>query len=753
MESLEYDDPTEIGPYRLIARLGAGGMGRVYLARSAGGRTVAVKVVRAELAGDPDFRARFRREVAAAQAVDGAYTAPVVDADRDSATPWLATAYVLGPSLAEAVARYGPLPEDSVRTLGAVLAQALVSVHASGLVHRDLKPSNVLLAADGPRLIDFGIARALDAGGLTSTGVIVGSPGFMSPEQAAGRRTGTEGDVFSLGSVLVFAATGNGPFGNDSAASMLYRVVHEQPDLEGLPQSLADTLLAALAKDPAQRPAPAELARQLAPEGPQALLAAGWLPHQVASGIARHAAQVMEMETPAPHHANGRQGSPGNSATGAAPGADPGTVRLGTAGTATANGAAHSPTVVPQAPASPARRRLLFGALGVAGVAAVGGGTALALSSGKPGKHVTTTTSPSASGTAHPSPTPSTAPSRAAGVPPQPLWTFSGSSLQLGPVLIGGDRVYVFGDTSTALDPGTGRVLWTGPNFAPGNMFASAASLAAGYLIGRNAGTGALFGLDPATGGQAWNLASLDGYYFADLLATDATTAYLLATKSQNSFMVAVDLKSRTLRWAQPRNAAADYEVAGAVAAGYLVYTNDKGNVVVRGTGDGRQLWSKDFTGAYPGQPVYPLIEGSTLYVEGSTVLGFHLADGRQVFSAKAPQGDSYLLPLAAGGRLIVQDTDGGQVVALNGSTGAVAWQAPMKFGLLSTAAVAAGDNLFVGSDYANADGGGLYAFTQSGGHQLWNFQDGQAKDWYLSTDGTTVFAVHGDKVYALPRV
>src|ERR1700761_6779086 len=200
-EDLLPDDPREVGPYRLSGRLGAGGMGQVYLARSPGGRLVAVKVIRPELAAEPGFRARFAREVASARTVSGVYTAPVVDADADGPQPWLATAYVPGPSLAAAVAEHGPLPSGAVLSLGAGLAEGIAAVHAAGLVHRDLKPSNVLLADDGPRIIDFGISRALDAVSLTQTGMVLGSPGFLSPEQAEGRDTGTAGDIFSLGAV------------------------------------------------------------------------------------------------------------------------------------------------------------------------------------------------------------------------------------------------------------------------------------------------------------------------------------------------------------------------------------------------------------------------------------------------------------------------------------------------------------------------------------------------------------------------
>ncbi|MEU9283177.1 protein kinase [Streptomyces sp. NPDC048275] len=301
MQPLGVDEPTVVGPYRLLGRLGSGGMGRVYLGRSAGGRTVAVKIVHPHFALDEEFRARFRREVEAARRVGGAWTAPVLDADPEASVPWVATGYAAGPSLAAAVADGGPLPLPSVRVLGAGLAEALSAVHALGLVHRDVKPSNVLLTLDGPLLIDFGIARATDGtASLTSTGVSVGSPGYMSPEQILGQGVTGAADVFSLGAVLVYAATGESPFSGDSSAALLYKVVHEEPRLGSLEGGLRDLVSACLAKEPLGRPTPGEAAARLAPEGAARLVTAGWLPGALVEQVSRSAVQLLNLEATEP---------------------------------------------------------------------------------------------------------------------------------------------------------------------------------------------------------------------------------------------------------------------------------------------------------------------------------------------------------------------------------------------------------------------------------------------------------------------
>jgi Protein kinase domain len=296
MEPLSADDPGMIGEFRLHARLGAGGMGQVYLGFSPAGRAVAIKIVHPQLARDQEFLQRFGREVAAARAVSGMYTAPVVGSGLNDTPPWLATAYVPGPPLAAVVSRYGALPEPALWRLAAGLAEALRAVHAAGLVHRDLKPANVLLADDGPHVIDFGISRAFQGTQLTSAGMVVGTPGYMSPEQAEGAPSGTPSDVFSLGCVLAYSATASPPFGEGSAAAILYRVVRSEPDLSKVPASLRQLIEACLRKDPAQRPDLAQLTGMIAALGPATAMSLGsFWPDAVARVIATEQAS----QTPA----------------------------------------------------------------------------------------------------------------------------------------------------------------------------------------------------------------------------------------------------------------------------------------------------------------------------------------------------------------------------------------------------------------------------------------------------------------------
>ncbi|MCP2340720.1 WD40 repeat domain-containing serine/threonine protein kinase [Actinomadura rupiterrae] len=378
MEPLRPDDPRQVGPYRLDGRLGAGGMGEVFRGVSPGGRLVAVKLIRAEFATDPQFRSRFAREIEAARKVGGFHTAQVVDADPDAESPWMVTAFVPGPSLRQVVVRQGPLPPGEVRRAGAAIAEGLKAIHESGLVHRDLKPGNVIMSSDGPRIIDFGIARAADATSLTSAGVVVGTFSFMSPEQVCAEETGPPGDVFSLGCLLAYTATGRGPFDAPTIPAIVHRITDGEPTLDGLTDDLRDIVAACVAKDPAQRPTVPDLitrlttpqlpaatphAPQFAPDNPQAAPLGA---HAAAPG-AQAAALSPQAAAPGAHAA-----APGPQAAQGAPHGHGGQLGFpGQLGTVPGGGV---PAVTsPRGSGGPSRRALLIGGGAAAAVAVLGG--------------------------------------------------------------------------------------------------------------------------------------------------------------------------------------------------------------------------------------------------------------------------------------------------------------------------------------------------------------------------------------------
>jgi tRNA A-37 threonylcarbamoyl transferase component Bud32 len=420
MEPLAADDPERVAGYRLRGRLGAGGMGRVYLAFTDGGRAVALKVIRPEFGDDRDFRERFRLEVEAARRVHGLYTAQVLDADPAASPPWLVTAYVPGPSLAEAVRAHGPLPVSTALLLMGGVAEALAAIHAAGLVHRDLKPSNVLLSADGPRVIDFGIARAIEATKMTRTGIRVGTPSFMAPEQAEGDAVSPAIDVFALGSVIAFAVLGREPFGTGQEQVLLYRIVHMEPDLGGCPEPLRGLVARCLAKSPGERPSAGEIIAECRAHtaGQTIALARSWLPAAVSEGLARYAPPLALLPTAppsvpvgppgvapaaaaAPLGAPAAAGAAAPPALSSAPGPFAPAFPLGPAvspGPPAPPSPLASPAPYGWAPATPARpgrqRWVIPAFAGVAIVAAIGAGTAVALalhpgsaSSGGPGSN------------------------------------------------------------------------------------------------------------------------------------------------------------------------------------------------------------------------------------------------------------------------------------------------------------------------------------------------------------------------------
>lgn len=372
LEPLGPDDPHEVAGYRLVARIGEGGMGTVYLSRTRGNQPVALKVIRREYAQDPEFRRRFEQEARAARQVQGYHVVPVVDHDTSGPRPWLATAYVPGPALDGVLASYGPLPLSSVLQLVGCTAEALHAVHRAGVIHRDLKPSNVLIGPDGPWVIDFGIARAADATQLTRSGGFIGTPQFMSPEHANGQPLTPATDVFSLGLVAAVSATGRHPYGDAGAITVAAQIANTEirpPDLTGYPDPLRGLLERCLAADPRARPAPAELAGLCQELSGRPLREfAGWLPVPVAADVARRALAAERFPDPAagartvPPEGYGYgtgTGPPAGPGTGTGPPAGPG---AGTgAGAAAAPPAGHrtvppaGPPTAPPVPSGPPR--------------------------------------------------------------------------------------------------------------------------------------------------------------------------------------------------------------------------------------------------------------------------------------------------------------------------------------------------------------------------------------------------------------
>ncbi|MFE0807801.1 PQQ-binding-like beta-propeller repeat protein [Streptomyces sp. NPDC058848] len=766
MDALQADDPTELGAYRLLRRLGAGGMGRVYLARSPGGRTVAVKVVRPDLAADGDFRARFRHEVEIARAVSGRFTAPVVDADPDAPLPWLATSYVLGPDLTDVVAAHGALPERTVRALAAGLAAALQDIHAAGLVHRDLKPSNVLLAADGPRLIDFGIARAVDGSRMTQTGVVVGSPGYMSPEQATGKDVGTAGDVFSLGSVLAFAATGRGAFGDGAAshASLLYQVVHGEADLTGVPPSLLGLIRACLMKDPAQRPAPTEIVTALAGQGVDAALH-DWLPSAVASTIATHAAGILDLEAPdAPANVPPAQAAsafgPAPTMPAGTPPAGYGTPPGGTPVPSPGHGAPLPGTVRVGAGGAPApdrsRRRALglaFGAAAAVAVAGAGGGWLFASGDGASDEAAD---APGKGGAARPAGEDFTTPP--AGVAPQPLWHESAkedSTSTRVPLLTHEGLLLVSGDPLVAYDVRTGKARWTRAGicrpgarllFHGGKVF-----LADGDY------EGALVAYDVKTGEEAWRSRLGKRLSVEDTIAVDGKNVYVTATdhgqsKSATEYRTAVAAVSHTTgnaAWVQHRDwGTKDYDVQGTASGKYLVYADSNLNLTVRDTATGGQVWTRKIGDEWSWQPT---VANGLVFLPGDELKAVDVEKGRTVWTLTPAGRRGFDNPTVFDGVLYVSDHDDG-VWAVDVKTGKRTWlcdeldvEGPESF-------------LRVGSTLYGATGsvdGGIVALETRTGKLRWTYTDSKAvgEPWQIAVAGNRLLATHGHEVYALPAV
>ncbi|MGW2304611.1 protein kinase domain-containing protein [Streptomyces sp. NPDC001809] len=652
--------PRLVGPYRLLARLGEGGMGEVHLACRADAptadphRMIAVKTVRGDLEVDGDFRTRFRREIAAARTVDGPGVARLVDADPDAASPWLATEYVPGPSLAEAVARSGPLPVATVRALGSALASALSEVHRVKVLHRDLKPANVLLGRAGPKLIDFGIAQAFEATALTSTGLVVGSPGFMSPEHLAGSRAVVPAsDVFCLGAVLAFAASGRGPFQDDEMAAVVYRIIRADADLTGVPEELRPVVERCLRLDPAERPTAAEMASLLGGGADTGTLPRpdGALPRP--DGAFPWPAGVLSLLAECGEAAR---------AAGEAAASGAGVADLPTLGPAvpySPTAVADRPAARPEPPGEPRRRRrgavvaaaVALAVVAAAGVALVnrdggaGGGTA--------GPSVSNSSSPGASGSADAGPA-----------------TLSRVVLPYG----GEGRTNDFGAAAT--DRGHRPAGWS-PWMVRTKGTDGGCALSPKVLVCAGSG-GALVGLNAADGREVWSVPARDNVMGVPSAAQYPAVVGDRVYVAGASGIVAYGLQNGRKLGTLPGPGAAWAPKGSDLADGvlYVSYVNmaaegdsdgtDGGLVTavrLGGSGKdvGRELWRTELDG-FPEQPV---AAGGRVYVPMATV---PLAlDGRTgEVAARGEEGCQRVTVHEKSGSVLCSGTPDGSVAVLD---------------------------------------------------------------------------------------
>ncbi|MEV5874285.1 serine/threonine-protein kinase [Streptomyces sp. NPDC052101] len=698
VDQLTQHDPRRIGPFEVLGRLGAGGMGLVYLARSASGRRVAIKTVRTELAEDQLFRVRFTREVEAARAVSGFYTAAVVDADPRAAVPWLATAYVPAPSLEEIVNDCGPLPAQAVRWLAAGVAEALQSIHGAGLVHRDLKPSNVLVVEDGPRVIDFGIASGVSNTRLTMTNVAVGTPAYMSPEQAKDSRSVTgASDVFSLGSMLVFAATGHPPFHGANPVETVFMLLREGPDLTGLPDELRPLIEVCMQMEAAGRPSPADLQAQLAPHlfgsgSDDSGTASAWLPEKAVALIesrrgGRPAAKPAPVTTGGPR-------SGGRSAMPPPPPYDP-PVPVGAPDTGPVRLAGAQVPIGPGPRVADARAAAVKAPPPEAGLVA-------SWSRPRPGVNGADPAVPSA---------PPAPPEPASGWRP---WRFRMSNEVWGTPAVDGDLVYVTSFEVHALDVATGR-----RRFKTRDVAWSMA-VADGRIHASDGPT--LFALDAREGSDLWRL-STDAWVYC--LKADHGT---VVTGTRGGGVQAWEASNGQKLW-EIAGCQTDFESpeAGPLVHDGTVYVWQDARLRALEARTGEERWSYPVGDAAScgGVPVRlaPAPDGYVYVSAGTRVLAIEAASGMVRWHFEAPA--VFLCPPAfapgpavTGGGVYLADYLG-TVYALDATDGRDRWRIATEARSSIEPVLVAAGHVHVGS------GKGLYTLDAVTGTPKWRFQAG----------------------------
>ncbi|MCX4591259.1 serine/threonine-protein kinase [Streptomyces sp. NBC_01549] len=695
VDQLTQHDPRRIGPFEVLGRLGAGGMGLVYLARSASGRRVAIKTVRTELAEDQLFRVRFTREVEAARAVSGFYTAAVVDADPRAAVPWLATAYVPAPSLEEIVNECGPMPAQAVRWLAAGVAEALQSIHGAGLVHRDLKPSNVLVVEDGPRVIDFGIASGVSNTRLTMTNVAVGTPAYMSPEQAKDSRSVTgASDVFSLGSMLVFAATGHAPFHGANPVETVFMLLREGPDLEGLPDELRPLIESCMQMEATGRPGPADLQAQLAPHlfgsgSDDSGTASAWLPERAVGLIETRRGGRPALKPPS---SGGRSGG-GRPALPPPP--------------------SHAPVPVGAPDAGPVR--LAGGQVPIGPGPRVADARAAAVKAPPPEAGLAASWSRPRVGVNGADPAPAVAP------PPAPdspsgwrPWRFRMSNDVWGTPSVAGDLVYVTSFEVHALDVATGR-----RRFKTRDVAWSMA-VADGRIHASDGPT--LFALNAREGADLWRL-STDAWVYS--LKADRGT---VITGTRGGGVQAWEASNGQKLW-EITGAQTDFESpeAGPAVHEGTVYVWKDARLCALEARTGEERWSYPIGDAAScgGVPVRitSAPDGYVYISAGTRVLAVDVADGHVRWHFEAPavflSPPTFVPgPAVTGGGVYLADYLG-TVYALDATDGRDRWRIATEARSSIEPVLVAAGHVHVGS------GKGLYTLDAVTGTPKWRFQAG----------------------------
>ncbi|MES4908728.1 MULTISPECIES: PQQ-binding-like beta-propeller repeat protein [unclassified Streptomyces] len=716
MNPLGPGDPLRLGPYRLVAVLGDGGMGRVYLGRDATGRAAAVKVLRQELAYDQNMAQRFVREAQVAQAVTSIGVARVLGAWYEGAWPWMATEFLAGPTLDQHIEEYGPFDDLGVRELGAALARALQDIHAAGLVHRDLKPSNIVMTSSGPRIIDFGIARPEHGLTLTLTGQIPVTPGYGAPEQVLGQRVGPPADVFSLGAVLAYAASGERAYDGGHVATVQYEVVHGEPNLSEVPEPIRSLVAPCFAKDPAYRPLPEQIAAVFAPP----------------------------------------------------PGTRPGTRRIWQLGELAADiklreTAAKQLISLPEArtPSVPSRRRLITAlAAGGTVLAAGGGGVAwwLLFKDDGPGEARKPSEEES---TASPKPWDAkrlTASQYEDGTAPPSLW---GPQDGPSPVVIQPlpvrDLVLVHeGGSSTlgAYNVIDGTRKWGTDVGSYAHYVAPSDELVVTVCPMTAGRTGRLLALDSATGKERWSAPA----NAVHVIAADAESVYCTAAsdsiRRNINLLRAFDIDSRTTRWTVPMpvKCSSTTPPKAATGSGRLILCGENGKVVTLDTRTGKEVWTLPRQ-AVAIEPIAPAISKGIAYLGGKTLTARKLRSGEEIWSVPAKSEfrktyGGWGAPTLDGDALYALDGD--EISRRDRRHGNADWTYSLRAVLQQLdPPVVQGKTVWV--NVHDLDSGGIPVLHKDTGKPVWTYARDGGGDWGMAGSGNRVFLVHAGKLTAMP--